>query len=438
MSSSRILVVLYENPLIPRIRWDEFYNTGNNVFINAISSYFYSKDIQSTFIIQKDLLHILNQNKHWVNNNFDKVIISEANFIGERGIDQIDLNIQLASLINKPIFILGAGAQSTIDYSTAFVSKISDKLKKLADLIYSQGGGAISVRGEFTKEVFSKIGFSDVVVTGCPSLYYNGPDFSVNTIKVERKDFLPVFNGEPRLLSKYLESHPYAGSVFYDQDRFYHIIYGSKDTVLIDHIEAFAYMPSFNDSLMRQNRIREFLNYKQWADDIRQINPSFAYGTKIHGTIISLLNGVPAFIDVIDSRTRELSDFFKIPNSYTTPFDYEAGDLFELSQSIDWSEFNENYKIKYNNFKDFLSTHGLENVLGRNEEYKSQQETLVFNYPTQDVINANLDRFANHIKRWEYLSKHKVQKSLLRIIRGAIPNRELRHTFMPYLCIHKK
>lgn len=69
---------------------------------------------------------------------------------------------------------------------------------------------------------------------------------------------------------------------------------------------------------------------------------------------MALLAGIPAFIDVIDSRTREIAEFYHIPNSFDMQFNPKKDDLFELYQSLDFSEFNENYKDKITRFQGFL------------------------------------------------------------------------------------
>lgn len=58
-----------------------------------------------------------------------------------------------------------------------------------------------------------------------------------------------------------------------------------------------------------------------------------------------------------------MAEFYNIPNSFDTPFNPKQEDLFDLYQSLDFSEFNTNYKIKFARFCKFLCDNGLSNVI---------------------------------------------------------------------------
>ena len=188
-------------------------------------------------------------------------------------------------------------------------------------------------------------------------------------------------------------------------------------------------LDNFDVTPIRQNRARLFLNYKQWEDDIKELSPSMSYGYKIHGNIIALLCGVPAFVDVIDSRTREMTDFYKIPNSYDIGFDKNKDCLYELYQNLDFSSFNSTYQKRFENFKKFLENRKINNVFSDNSEFKKHQETIKFNYPDINTINNNLDKYISYLNRGKFFEKHKNMKILLRIFRSLIPIRILRHNF---------
>ena len=112
-----------------------------------------------------------------------------------------------------------------------------------------------------------------------------------------------------------------------------------------------------------QNRARLFYDFDKWQEFLCS-NANFVYGQRIHGNIMGLLAGIPCFVDVIDSRTREIAEFYHIPNSFDMSFNPKKHDLYELYQSLDFSDFNANYKIKFARFKKFLSDNGLPNMLG--------------------------------------------------------------------------
>ena len=64
--------------------------------------------------------------------------------------------------------------------------------------------------------------------------------------------------------------------------------------------------------LIRENRVRFFLDPKTWFDHLAQYD--FSFGTRIHGNIAALLAGTPAVLLAHDSRTLELADYHQIPH----------------------------------------------------------------------------------------------------------------------------
>lgn len=45
-----------------------------------------------------------------------------------------------------------------------------------------------------------------------------------------------------------------------------------------------------------------------------QENISFAFGTRFHGNMVAMHNGIPALWVTHDSRTKELTDFLHLPS----------------------------------------------------------------------------------------------------------------------------
>lgn len=437
MQNQRLLVVTCIDTLHTLSKLTPFENVGNNVFGNAINSYFYSDKINSTFITYHQLWENLSTDNTWVDNNFDIAILAQANLFNPRFLDEINKLSFWLKFVHKPIFIIGAGAQSTIDYSFDFLPSIRNESKKLIDIIYSSGG-QITARGEFTKEVLEKLGAPNVFASGCPSLYFNGPNFQVTNKKVEFHQFTPIFNGKISTIIDYLNKYPNIKPIFYEQENFYYTIHEPNNVTTKIFASDIACLPNYSDSIIRNGLVKIFLNYKQWADDIRNSHASFSFGNRIHGNIIALLNEVPAFVDVIDSRTRELTEFYKIPNSSTLKYEYSPDSLYDLYCSLDWKQFNDNYKVRFEAFDQFLKKNNINNTFSNNYEYKEQQNSLEFIYPPQESINNVLNKYKNYTKRWEYFASHPLQKAILRCVRGLLPTKQMRDEFFTFTCGLKK
>ena len=70
-----------------------------------------------------------------------------------------------------------------------------------------------------------------------------------------------------------------------------------------------------------------------------------------------MLAGIPAFVDVIDSRTRELTEFFSIPHRQMSS--KIKNDPFDLYIESNFDEFNKKFNSLYKNFVNYFSKQGV-------------------------------------------------------------------------------
>lgn len=173
----KILFISYDDFLSNKY-WFDVGNTGNMLFSMATFSYLYSDDIDCTFITFAEASKIAQTNKTYFQ-SFDKVITNTANIFCTRHIENMQKEVELFSAINRPIYILGAGAQSDKDYSFSFLTNIKDYVKKYMDTLLGLGG-TITLRGNFTKKVLESLGYKNLFVSGCPSMYFNGENFHID------------------------------------------------------------------------------------------------------------------------------------------------------------------------------------------------------------------------------------------------------------------
>ncbi|MGW5370708.1 polysaccharide pyruvyl transferase family protein [Streptomyces sp. NPDC004009] len=85
----------------------------------------------------------------------------------------------LADLIGKlrvSVVVFGVGAQAKLDYDTAFLKPVDEAVKRFVGVVLDRSA-SIGVRGEFTQRYLGELGFRDVDVIGCPSVYFRGPGF---------------------------------------------------------------------------------------------------------------------------------------------------------------------------------------------------------------------------------------------------------------------
>lgn len=157
-------------------------NSGDLVYSVASASYFLGDEVDCTFITHKQCKELLANNQGFFA-QFDKIIINEANIFAEVHIPQMKWRIEFFRQLKKPVIVLGAGAQSGVDYSLKFLKKSADYIKAYLDTLFSFGG-IISLRGYFSQYVLSYLGYENLFVSGCPSLYKNGADFRINKANI--------------------------------------------------------------------------------------------------------------------------------------------------------------------------------------------------------------------------------------------------------------
>lgn len=382
----RVLYVMSKNLLEP-IEYSDFFNCANNCgnnLINAvIMSYFYNPEINTTYLTKEKVVKELSNNPAWACENFDICIQVEANIFSIENKESMNSLAKFIRNLKIPVYILGAGAQSTNDYSMEFIKEIKKDVAEYLDSILSSGGD-IALRGYYTQEVLATVSdeFRDLFVSGCPTMYLNGASFQMPMNKVSKEEFRPMLNAisVSDIADKIYAD--YTNAVYFDQDRYMKVLYQPhKISTSRLYGERFS-------KLYKEKRIDGDVNYFLWKKRILNGNFNFSYGGRIHGNIIAIQNGIPAYVKAIDSRVREIVEFYNIPNTFNTPFDEEADELYDLYLRTDYTMFNRKYKEKYDNFKLFLESRQIPNVVGDNRLFGEYLETLpYFDYQTDKLSN---------------------------------------------------
>jgi hypothetical protein len=193
-----------------------------------------------------------------------------------------------------------------------------------------------------------------------------GPDFAVHKkVDALTTDSPIAFNVSPYVKEMGPISH-------YGAEHFPHLVYMSQN---IQSLELLLYgtypmgkkgtmlksgVPvTLEHPLIRQNRVRFFLDPKAWFAHLATYD--FSFGTRIHGNIAALLAGTPALLLAHDSRTLELGHYHEIPyreiNSLPDPVDPIA-----LYAESDWEPMNSGHGERWDRFAGFFAEHGLDHV----------------------------------------------------------------------------
>jgi glycosyltransferase involved in cell wall biosynthesis len=341
-------------------------NSGNNVFQYVLQTILDNDN--NKVCVDYDFLHrndtavkkITPEYFDYINNNFDILVFSPANVIALFA-KNIVLKIWAERLekVKIPIVAIGLGAQSNYDYDMSFLYDIEKEVLRFVKSIL-KNNGFIGTRGFFTSECLSKLGFnegSDFQTIGCPSLFLHGGDLKIETPNLNPEDLRIAFNGFTlwNIEDKNSFMKKYPVSVFVDQEEFYRLLY-KQEELTWKELQYLSNKAGVFLSNYLNDRVKLYGDFPSWYNDFKRLKINFSLGCRVHGNVVPLLNGIPCHIDIIDSRTRELCEYFHIPN---TRFDYNFPDPYEIYKQTYFGIFNRDITEKYNTFKNFANKCGI-------------------------------------------------------------------------------
>ena len=305
---------------------------------------------------------------HRVNEEYDAVVVPAANWLNPTA--NFDVLCQKVKQLEIPVITIGIGLQAeSADLDCVVVSESARQFIQ----VLSRKAPFISVRGDFTRDWLHSIGVSNVVTTGCPSLYMK---IARDTV-AEPLDRIGVQSTRYMINPKFAESDSVNRRLFEIASQI------DSEIIFQSEIEEMKYLifgdfsddlsDAAQDSLERcygvtgvdqlksflNKRGKVFLDLAQWSDHVRRLKG--VIGTRLHGSIIALNSSVPALLLAHDSRTSELVEFARIPTaekSYVLQALQEHGNSFEFDKE-GIHQYAETRAINSHVFVDFLAANGL-------------------------------------------------------------------------------
>jgi hypothetical protein len=299
-----------------------------------------------------------------INATVDHVVIPLANAFRTSYSDSLDRMSETIEALTVPVTILGVGAQLRLDGKVERLAAMKDSVSRFVRAVLERSP-SIGVRGEFTAEYLKGLGFSDVEVIGCPSMFLHGPDHRVDkrVAALTRRSRIslnlsPYVPGLGPIVARHTERYPnlrYAGQhrdalgMLLDR-RFTSRTQVTDQSVLPTHREH---------PLVRDGRTSFFVDPEPWMRYLAEFD--FSFGTRIHGNIAALLAGTPAMVLAHDSRTLELVRYYDIPHRTMKQVGPDT-DAAELYAESDFTAFNDGLGERFDRFAGFLGAHGLQHV----------------------------------------------------------------------------
>lgn len=288
--------------------------------------------------------------KDYINENFDMIVAPMANVFHAAFSDLLLRLTERFKGIRIPVYVIACGVQADgYDSLDTLCSVIKNPAQAFMKSVY-ETGGEFALRGYFSKEFFDRMGYSSAVVTGCPSLYQLGRDLRISNDKVAEEIFRPLVNGN---VNEYIAmAQKYPKAAFFDQDRCFHILHDPNQPLNIRSlVHYYGFEPT---QWLLSERVKMIPNMNDWWNYLQDSGFHFSFGSRIHGSIMPILAGIPAAMEPQDSRTREMAEFFEIPT-----VERKGKSLYELYLETDYSAFNKSFAQKYDAYEHFLVSHGI-------------------------------------------------------------------------------
>lgn len=222
----------------------------------------------------------------------------------------------------------------------------------------------IGVRTEWDAEFLEKAGIKNVIVIGCPSLFYHmNRDFMIDTSKKEISSVNFNFTSDFRNLGiSQKEAVDIHWKLLLWMKRLYEKL--SIKVNLTLQKQPFAEISDMHDVLLSYGEIHEFYkdcgryfySVKDWIEGLS--TDDFSMGSRFHGNIAAILAGVPTLMVNVDKRMEGMNKFFRIPSIDIREFNSKKPLSF-YQELADYSEFNKVYRERFDNFIEYCSRNGV-------------------------------------------------------------------------------
>jgi Polysaccharide pyruvyl transferase len=339
-------------------------NSGNLLFLETAWKILSTKGTEIT----PDRLSAHRLGADRINERFDAYVIPLANAFRRSYMDSL---IRLTRVIEKltiPVTVLGVGVQFAKSHEPGAVRPFDDAVKAFARAVLDRSP-SIGVRGETTQAYLRELGFRDVEVIGCPSMFLHGE-------RMEVTKSMPALGRDARIGMGITPTVPAMGPiVMANIGRYPNLEYLAQD---IDALRLLLWGESpakpvdgnglpihLSHPLLRDDKSVFFVDPWPWLDHMRDTD--FVFGSRIHGSIAAVLSGTPSYLLAHDARTLELARYFDLPHRPLSeaPPDVDAADLYA---EADFGPLMRGHPERFRRFTGYLQRHGLRHVFEPGED----------------------------------------------------------------------
>lgn len=324
-----------------------------------------------------------------INATCDALVLRGGNYLSPDFLSRT-IGREVIERVTVPIVLFGVGVQEVPAGGVPFTPDEVAILRHIHD-----GCASSAVRGDTSAGVLASIGIENVVVTGCPTLYWSRrPTLQLRRPSAHRAAFTfrhGLFTRDPASYAAMFRSLEVVRDRFDDvvvvlqgeeavlQQLHQARVWGAERTPAMEHgpgkIARLRLAPLNIDALVEQahglygpyadpGTIDAVISRSFFSWDIADYLDLFAeqdvvIGCRLHSNLLSIANGTPAYFLTYDERTRELVRFLEAPSSELLDFDPSIDVVAE-----DWSPVERRYAVGFERFRRFLTDNGLSHRLG--------------------------------------------------------------------------
>ena len=373
------------------------YNSGNLLFLEAAYRLLDTRETEIT----PDRQAAHKMGAAYINEHFDVYVVTLANAFRPSFEQSLQRLTDVIEGLTIPVVVLGVGLQANLPFDLETPRPFDGTVKAFVKAVLDHSS-SIGVRGEYTHDYVRWLGFRDVEVIGCPSMFLHGRDLLVTkrTPTLER-DARITMNITPRvremepLVRSHLERYPNLRYIAQDRPALQLMLWG-EDPATAGQTSP---MPiHVSHPFYRDRKALFFVDPWPWLEYMRGVD--FTFGTRIHGNIAALLGGSPAYVLAHDTRTLELARYFQIPHRAVTGLP-PGTDAAELYAGSDYGPMMAGQAERFRIFLDYVERHGLHHIYEPGEDataFDRRIATVRFP-PAVGVRRAPRARFAAYRAR---------------------------------------
>ena len=280
------------------------------------------------------------------NEKFDHLVIFAANWLSHYMKNDFTSTCDWLEKIKVPVTLVGLGAQYDLKElkTKEYINTLNPSLLRLFKIISSKTN-SISVRGFVTQDLLYQAGINNVNVTGCPNWFKNGSKQKYITKKEFSPDIKIAMHADTSRRKAYSRLYDLTKDIkdrsYIFQSEFDLIPLMNGDKSNLEELNKKYMLPA---KLFKQKDWGHiFGNLSDWENYVK--TRDLVIGLRIHGTIISLKNGVPAILFYHDGRTFEFVDVLGLPRWKVDMLFDESKTLEYFYENTDFSEMNKKYHL---------------------------------------------------------------------------------------------